>query len=101
SGWFDKSCFSVPAAGRFGNSGVNVLEGPGLQSHNVSITKRFRLNERLSLDYMMTISNLLNHPNFVAPASNISVPGQAGVITTQHDRFRAERSGARFIDARL
>jgi hypothetical protein len=99
--WFDTSCFSVPAAGRFGNSGVNILEGPGLHTHNISITKRFPITERLSLDYMGTISNLFNHPNFNFPGNNISVPGQAGVITSQHDRFRAERSGARFIDMRV
>jgi hypothetical protein len=99
--WFDTSCFSVPPSGRFGNSGTNVLEWPGLHTHNISITKRFPLTERLRLDYMATISNLFNHPNFLAPAANISVPGQAGVITAQYDRFRAERSGARFIDMRL
>ena len=30
--WFDTSCFVEPPPGRFGNSGVNVLEGPGLPS---------------------------------------------------------------------
>ncbi|MGH9658146.1 MAG: hypothetical protein ACRD96_06350, partial [Bryobacteraceae bacterium] len=99
--WFDPACFSVPPAGRFGNSGVDVLEGPGLHTHNISITKRFRLTERLRLDYMATISNLLNHRNYEFPGNNISVPGQAGVITAQHGRFRNERSGARFIDMRL
>jgi hypothetical protein len=101
SRWFDASCFSIPPAGRFGNSGVNVLEGPGLHSHNISLTKRFPLTERLHLDYMATISNLFNHPNFEIPASDITVPGQVGIITAQHGRFRAERSGARFIDMRL
>ena len=67
----------------------------------MSITKRFPLTERLQLDYMATISNVFNHPNFEFPGSNISVPGQVGIITAQHNRFRAERSGARFIDMRL
>jgi hypothetical protein len=101
SRWFDASCFAAPPNGRFGNSGVNVLEGPGLHSHNMSLTKRFSLTERFQLDYMATISNIFNHPNFEIPAANISVPGQVGIITAQHGRFRAERSGARFIDMRL
>jgi hypothetical protein len=29
--WFNPACFVVPPAGQFGNSGANVLEGPGLQ----------------------------------------------------------------------
>jgi hypothetical protein len=99
--WFDASCFAVPPVGRFGNSGMNVLEGPGLHSHSLSITKRFPLTERLSLDYMATASNIANHPNFEFPGANISVPGQVGIITGQHGRFRAERSGARFMDMRL
>ncbi|MEK7405411.1 MAG: carboxypeptidase regulatory-like domain-containing protein [Acidobacteriota bacterium] len=99
--WFDTSCFAVPPAGRFGNSGVNVVEGPAFLTHNVSITKRFPLTERLHLDYMLTISNLFNHPNFTSPASNISVPAQAGVITSQQGRYGAARAGARFMDMRL
>ena len=99
--WFDASCFAVPPAGRFGNSGLNILEGPGLHSHAASITKRFPITERLSLDYMATLSNVFNHPNFEFPGANISVPGQVGIITAQHGRFRAERSGARFVDMRL
>jgi hypothetical protein len=101
SSWFDASCFAVPPIGRFGNSGVNILEGPGLHTHGVSITKSFYLTERIRLDYLAMMSNVMNHPNFSAPGSNISVPAQAGVITGQHSRFSADRSGARFIDMRL
>jgi hypothetical protein len=99
--WFDTSCFVAPPPGRFGNAGVNILEGPGMHTHNVSLTKRFRLTERVALDYMAAVSNVFNHPNFGNPASNISVPGQAGVITSQHGRFGADRSGPRFVDMRL
>jgi hypothetical protein len=30
----------------------NLRTGPGMQTHNVSRTKRFRLTERIALDYM-------------------------------------------------
>ncbi len=99
--WFDSSCFAVPPAGRFGNAGMNILEGPGVHSHALSITKSFPITERLRLNYAAMMSNVFNHPNFSNPASNISVPAQAGVITGQHDRFSADRSGPRFIDMRL
>jgi hypothetical protein len=76
--WFDTSCFAVPPAGRFGNSGVNVLEGPGLNVHHLSLVKRFRLNERFTLTYNAAVSNLFNHPHFDTPRSDISTsnPGQ-------------------------
>lgn len=99
--WFDSSCFAVPPAGRFGNAGMNILEGPGVHSHALSVTKTFAITERLRLNYAAMMSNVFNHPNFSNPASNISVPAQAGVITGQHGRFSADRSGPRFIDMRL
>jgi len=80
--WFDASCFAVPVAGTFGNSGNNVLEGPGLNEHNLTFLKKFHLYERLSLTYMASITNLFNHPNFSTPSANISVPGSVGVISS-------------------
>jgi outer membrane receptor protein involved in Fe transport len=80
--WFDASAFVVPPAGRFGNSGANVLEGPGRHEHDATILKRFRITERLAFSYAMAITNLFNHPNFNNPASNISVPGSVGIINS-------------------
>ncbi len=99
--WFDVAGFARPPQGRFGNSGVNVLQGPGLNTQNISISKRFPLTERLHLDYMAMISNLFNHPNFDFPNSNISVPAQAGVIVTQQGLFSNEKAGPRLIEMRL
>jgi hypothetical protein len=78
--WFDPSAFAVPSAGQFGNSGMNILEGPGYQSHNLSVIKTFKLTERFNLTGQLSISNLFNHPNFIAPNSNISFPATVGQI---------------------
>jgi hypothetical protein len=99
--WFDASCFANPPVGRFGNSGANVLEGPGLHSHNVTFSKRFRLTEKLHFDYMALIGNIFNHPNFLFPAYDISVPGQAGVISETHGLYSGERAGQRMIEMRV
>ncbi len=98
--WFDTSCFAVPPKGRFGNSGANVLEGPGMNVHNVTLLKDFRLTERLRFDYMALFGNIFNHPNFMLPASNISVPGQAGTISQTPDLYSGERAGPRMIEMR-
>lgn len=100
TGWFDSSCFAPPAPGRFGNSGVNILEGPGLQSQSLSITKNFPLTERVHLNFSAMISNLFNHPNFLLPDANVSVPG-AGIISGQPGAFSAQRAGSRLIEGRL
>ena len=78
--WFDTSCFVPPAAGRFGNSGINILEGPGLQEHSVTLGKTFSFTERFRFTFMVAAQNVFNHANFDLPAANISAPGSAGVI---------------------
>ena len=80
--WFDPSAFTRPAPGRFGNSGLNILEGPGLQEHNLTVSKTFRILEGLNFTSMAAIQNLFNHPNFNNPAANISAPGSVGVVSS-------------------
>ena len=63
-GWFDTAAFRVPQSGRFGNAGVNTLDGPGTVLHHASVTKRFKVLEGLQLEYVCGISNLLNTPHF-------------------------------------
>jgi hypothetical protein len=99
--WFDTSCFVEPPPGRFGNSGVGVLEGPGLHVHNVTLLKRFEIRENLHFDFMTLVANVFNHPNFFAPSSDISVPGEAGVISSTHGLYSGERAGPRMIEMRV
>jgi len=80
--WFDASCFVAPAPGHFGNSGVNILEGPGLHEHNLTISKRLRITERISFTFEAAIQNVLNHANFNNPGSNISAPGSVGLVNS-------------------
>lgn len=89
--WFDPACFAVPPAGRFGNSGAYVLEGPGLHMHNISLAKTFDLTERFKFTLTGAASNAFNHPNFAVPASNISAPGSVGVISDLREGGRSRR----------
>ena len=98
--WFDTSCFVNPPAGRFGNSGANILEGPGMQTHNMTFTKDFQITERVKFDFMTLIGNIFNHPNFLPPESDISTSG-AGVVGSTYGFFAAERANARMIEFRV
>jgi hypothetical protein len=80
--WFDTTAFAVPPAGRFGNSGANVLEGPGRHTHDVTLGKRFTIQEKVRLTFMAAAQNLFNRPNFNNPSANISAPGSLGVISS-------------------
>ena len=79
--WFNASCFVVPSAGQFGNSGVDVLEGPGNHEENLSLIKAFKLSERLHFTLTGSAENFINHANFAIPAANISSPGTVGTIS--------------------
>jgi hypothetical protein len=80
--WFDASAFAVPPAGRFGNSGMNILEGPGLHVHNLTLGKTFPITERFRFTFLAAVQNLANHANFENPGANISAPSALGVIGT-------------------
>src|SRR5947209_5778701 len=44
--WFDASAFIAPAQFVFGNSGRNILRGPGTKQLDISLFKSFALGEK-------------------------------------------------------
>ncbi len=98
--WFDTSCFVNPPAGRFGNSGANILEGPGLHVHNATFVKNFRITERVQFDFMTMIGNIFNHPNFMFPAADISTAGVGVISSAASDTWSAEKATPRIIEIR-
>lgn len=98
--WFDTSAFVVPPAGRFGNSGVNILEGPGTHVHSLSIAKDFILHEEIKLEFGFAMANIFNHPNFNMPGSNISNL-QAGRISSDVGNWNFDNGAGRKGEVRL
>ena len=100
--WFDASAFAVPPAGRFGNSGVNVIQGPGLNLHHFSMVKDFHVTERVNFVLQAMLTNLTNRPHFDFPAANISVPASVGRVTQLREGGGGrEMSGARTLQFRF
>jgi hypothetical protein len=79
--WFDTSCFVNPPLYTFGNTGRNILIGPGLFTWNLGLGKNFRLNERLGLQFRSEFLNLFNRPNFGFPNAKIG-SSSVGTITS-------------------
>lgn len=67
--FFDPSAFRISDGTRFGNSGRNVIIGPGIWSLDVALTRSLRLSDVARLQLRADAYNVLNHPNFVAPPS--------------------------------
>ena len=80
--WFDRTAFPVVPTGSygFGNSGRNILDGPGAIVINTSISRRIVLAERRSLQFRLESFNLPNHPNLNLPENSVNV-AQAGTIS--------------------
>jgi hypothetical protein len=79
--WNINAFAPTPAgAGRIGNAGVGILEGPGTISVSAGLAKTFSIREHARLRFESTFTNALNHTNFAPPASNISSPETFGVL---------------------
>ncbi|MCL5743311.1 MAG: hypothetical protein M1541_05185, partial [Acidobacteria bacterium] len=80
--WFDVSAFPVVPLGayRFGNSGRNILDGPGYVSFNFSLMKKFRIRERDNVQCRWEVFNSLNHPNLRLPENAVNAIN-VGTIT--------------------
>src|SRR5262249_5297232 len=79
SHWVNPAAFIRQPTG-FGNSGRNILTGPGFQDVDLSIAKDTHIAERVSIQFRCEAFNLFNHPNFAQPQNNLAV-GTFGQIT--------------------
>ncbi len=82
--WFNTGAFVFPPQGTFGNAGRNILNGPGFQSVNASLSKNTHLSERFNLQFRTEVFNLFNHPNFNLPDNFLGSP-TFGRITSARD----------------
>jgi hypothetical protein len=79
--WFNLAAFAVPAPGTWGNVGRNIGRGPGYYEIDTALEKEMSVTERLAVKFRAEAFNLLNHPTYGDPASDIS-SGSFGVITS-------------------
>jgi hypothetical protein len=63
----------------FGNSGRNILDGPGYAYTNLALMKNFRFQDRKNFQLRFESFNVVNHPNFRLPAHNFNTT-TAGLI---------------------
>jgi hypothetical protein len=85
--WFNTSldtadpnhAFEIPNLYQYGNSGFDILRGPGLATTDASLSKSFALGERLRLRTRLEAYNLLNRTNFALPNRILGVES-SGVI---------------------
>jgi len=72
--WFDTKAFVLPAMFTFGNSGHNILYGPGTNNLDLSLAKNFKLGEAREMQFRGEFFNFFNHANFDLPNANFGTP---------------------------
>jgi hypothetical protein len=63
-----------PPIGRFGTSGVGILEGPGTINWDFGLSKSFSLTEHAKLRFEVSFVNVLNHVNLGIPDMTFTDP---------------------------
>jgi hypothetical protein len=78
--WFNINAFTPTpeGAGRIGNAGIGILQGPGTIAVAGGLSKRFFVTEHVKMRFEATFTNLLNHPNFAPPSTDTSSPDTFG-----------------------
>jgi hypothetical protein len=94
--WINPGAFATPAdnIGRFGDSLVGAVTGPGTQAVSLSLFKSVAFTERIRVQIGASAGNVFNHPNYDVPGNlTIGTSGFAQIGNLQS----AEGAGPRSI----
>jgi hypothetical protein len=90
---FNNKAFNPIPFGPVGNCGVGILLGPGTSTIAAGLSKSFNLSERFRLRFEGTFTNILNHPNFAPPPTNVTSSSFGIVQSVQPAENSGNRTG--------
>jgi len=95
SHYFNINAFSATpvGAGRFGNAGVGILQGPGTATVSMGVAKQFRITEKFHARFETTFTNVLNHTNFAPPVTAIDSSTFGALSAAQTAENAGNRTG--------
>jgi len=94
--WFNPAAYTIPAPYKYGNAARDSLRGPNLFTADWSLSKRFLVAERKSLEFRWETFNTFNRTNLNNPNGAIDAGvGSAGVITGISNPMRQMQFGLR------
>jgi hypothetical protein len=123
NGWFNAAAFKIPGCpdanpvcpnpvspGRFGNAGLDILQGPSMKNADIALMKDFAIHERFKVQFQAVFANAFNHPSFARPCSlvmngecyaDISSPATVGHITATDASYLKGSQASRNINFAL
>jgi hypothetical protein len=84
--WFNTAAFAVPTRGTFGNAGRNILDGPGLQTFNLSLVKNTVFSDRYTLQFRSEFFNAFDRANFGLPDNFVGNPAFGRILSAGDPR---------------
>jgi hypothetical protein len=85
--YFNTKDFSAPTgAGAFGNTGRDILHGPGYFNLDASVFRIFRITERFRLQFRTEAFGATNTPHFANPAATVSSGGFGNITSSSGQR---------------
>ena len=94
--YYDPSAFEPVTEQRFGTSGRNILDTPGVTNLDLSIFKKFPIGETAEAQFRAEFFNFTNTPQFGRYNSNRSSGGFMTITSTNALTERVIRIGLRF-----
>jgi hypothetical protein len=79
--WFNTAAFANPTPGTWGNSGRNILQGPGTKDVDFSAFKDTHVTESKVLQLRAEFFNLFNTPEFNNPGATVGA-GSLGKVSS-------------------
>jgi hypothetical protein len=92
SPFYDQSSFAEVNEPRFGTSGFNILNGPGIVNWDFGVFREFSLSERFRLQFRIESFNFTNTPHFALPDGSVS-DGSDFMTITEVDTDHNSREG--------
>ncbi len=84
--YFSTSAFAAVTTPTFGNSGRDILRGPGLFSLNTGLFRSFSFREKYSLQFRAEALGLTNSPIFANPSSTVGSSSLGIISSSTGDR---------------
>jgi Carboxypeptidase regulatory-like domain len=101
--YYNPNAFVLPPGGTYGDTGRNVLTGPGIAELDFSALKAVNITERVHAQFRAEFFNILNHANFGTPNTVVFTGATggpaptAGVITSTATTSRQIQFGLKLL----
>ena len=96
--WFNTAAYAIPAQYTYGNGGRNTLQAQRWIDVTASVIRSFPLKEQMRFEFRAEAFNMLNHPIFGAPGSDLNSPSSFGAIgTNQANLNRILQMSGKFV----